>query len=191
MTRRSRWRRADELERCGVRFLDMLACQIRANYYAYQGDEELAQEHERRVELHATRTGTTCKQKCGLRAVGSSRTGAPTICSVSSGARGARPALSRDPLAREVCTRGSRHPRALARGIRRRDPAPRDTPHRGGAKGLHRLDRARRRAGRGVQRDGDARMRAGGALRESRRGFHRGATASSSRSPSTSNFSSR
>ncbi|HEX4335782.1 MAG TPA: protein kinase [Polyangiaceae bacterium] len=51
--------RADELERCGVRFLDMLACQIRANYYAYQGNEELAQEHERRVELHATRTGTT------------------------------------------------------------------------------------------------------------------------------------
>jgi hypothetical protein len=51
--------RAEELEGCGLRLYDMLACQLRANYYAYQGNIELAREYEQHVELHATRSGST------------------------------------------------------------------------------------------------------------------------------------
>lgn len=51
--------RADELEACGLRLYDMLAAQLRANYYAYQGNTERLREYERRVELHATRNGST------------------------------------------------------------------------------------------------------------------------------------
>jgi hypothetical protein len=50
---------ADELEECGLRLYDMLACQLRANYYAYQGNVELSKEFDQRVELHATRSGST------------------------------------------------------------------------------------------------------------------------------------
>lgn len=51
--------RADELERCDMRLYDMLASQVRANHYAYQGNAELVREHERRVEVHATRSSST------------------------------------------------------------------------------------------------------------------------------------
>jgi tetratricopeptide (TPR) repeat protein len=51
--------RANELESCGLRLYDMLACQVRANYYANQGNQELAREYEKRVEIHATRNGST------------------------------------------------------------------------------------------------------------------------------------
>lgn len=50
--------RADELERCGLRLYDMVACQIRANYYACQGQADLAREQEEKVELHAVRSGS-------------------------------------------------------------------------------------------------------------------------------------
>ena len=51
--------RADELEAVGLRLYDMVACQIRANYHAVHGDAERAREYERRVEVHATRNGST------------------------------------------------------------------------------------------------------------------------------------
>jgi tetratricopeptide (TPR) repeat protein len=51
--------RASELESCGLRLYDMLACQVRANYYACQGNQDLAREYEKRVEVHATRNGST------------------------------------------------------------------------------------------------------------------------------------
>jgi tetratricopeptide (TPR) repeat protein len=51
--------RADELEKTGLRLYDMVACQIRANYYYCQGDVERAREYERQVEVHATRNGST------------------------------------------------------------------------------------------------------------------------------------
>lgn len=50
--------RADALEACGLRLYDMVACQIRANYYACQGAVDLAREHEKRVEMHAVRNGS-------------------------------------------------------------------------------------------------------------------------------------
>jgi hypothetical protein len=51
--------RADQLEGCDIRLYDMLACQIRANHYAYQGNVELTREYDRRVEVHAIRSGAT------------------------------------------------------------------------------------------------------------------------------------
>ena len=51
--------RAEQLEGCGLRLYDMLACQLRANYHAYQGDVDLAREWDQRIELHATRSGST------------------------------------------------------------------------------------------------------------------------------------
>jgi hypothetical protein len=49
---------ADELEACGLRLYDMVACQIRANYYACQGNADLAREYEKAVEMHAVRNGS-------------------------------------------------------------------------------------------------------------------------------------
>jgi tetratricopeptide (TPR) repeat protein len=49
---------ADELEACGLRLYDMVACQIRANYYACQGNADLAREYEKEVEMHAVRNGS-------------------------------------------------------------------------------------------------------------------------------------
>src|SRR5262249_41685483 len=51
--------RADQLEGIGLRVYDMVACQIRANYYACHGDAERVREYERQVELHAMRNGST------------------------------------------------------------------------------------------------------------------------------------
>ncbi|HVW28154.1 MAG TPA: protein kinase [Polyangiaceae bacterium] len=51
--------RANQLEEVGLRLYDMLACQVRANYYGCQGNIELAREYEKRVEIHATRNGST------------------------------------------------------------------------------------------------------------------------------------
>jgi tetratricopeptide (TPR) repeat protein len=50
--------RADALEACGLRLYDMVASQIRANYYACQGATNLAREHEKKVEMHAVRNGS-------------------------------------------------------------------------------------------------------------------------------------
>jgi Protein kinase domain/AAA ATPase domain len=49
---------ADELEACGLRLYDMVACQIRANYHACQGNADLAREYEKEVEMHAVRNGS-------------------------------------------------------------------------------------------------------------------------------------
>jgi hypothetical protein len=50
--------RADALEACGLRLYDMVASQIRANYYACQGASNVAREHEKQVEMHAVRNGS-------------------------------------------------------------------------------------------------------------------------------------
>jgi tetratricopeptide (TPR) repeat protein len=50
--------RADALEGCGLRLYDMVASQIRANYYACQGASNSALEHEKQVEMHAVRSGS-------------------------------------------------------------------------------------------------------------------------------------
>ncbi len=50
--------RADELEACGLRLYDMVACQVRASYHACRGEVELTREYERKVELYAVRSGT-------------------------------------------------------------------------------------------------------------------------------------
>jgi tetratricopeptide (TPR) repeat protein len=50
--------RANELEGCGLKLYDMVASQIRANYYACQGAADLAREQEKQVEMHAVRNGS-------------------------------------------------------------------------------------------------------------------------------------
>jgi len=50
--------RADELEACGLRLYDMVACRIRANYHACRGELELTREYERKVETFAVRSGS-------------------------------------------------------------------------------------------------------------------------------------
>jgi hypothetical protein len=49
---------ADQLEACGLRLYDMVACQIRANYKACQGAAAAALEYEQQVEMHAVRSGS-------------------------------------------------------------------------------------------------------------------------------------
>jgi hypothetical protein len=50
--------RADALEACGLRLYDMVACQLRANYYGCQGAAASAREWEKQVEMHAVRNGS-------------------------------------------------------------------------------------------------------------------------------------
>ncbi|MFI5308484.1 MAG: AAA family ATPase, partial [Polyangiales bacterium] len=52
-------RRADALEGIGLRLYDLVAEQVRANFYANRGEIALAEAHRERVELYALDTGSS------------------------------------------------------------------------------------------------------------------------------------